>query len=537
MAAEAYGRYTNKLGVAFVTAGPGALNTLTGVVGAYVDRSPCIVVSGQSKISQAQITSPRQFALQGYNTLPIFKQATKYAVMLDDISKVRYEIEKAIYLAQAHPVGPVWIECPIDIQGAIFDPEAYEGFTPEKEQSSLPQIKSKLPSIIDAIKKKRRPCFLAGAGIRLAEATESFNQLISKLNIPALTSRLGMDLLDHDNPLFIGRPGTYGDRAANFTVQNCDLMITIGCRLGLGLVGHDFQGFAPRAFKIMVDVDDKELSKPSIIPDIAVLANAADFIDCLMQEMGDFRFTNDDWIKKTQGWKFKYPVNLPEYKNEKEGINSYHFIHLLSEKSSEKDIFVLDTGSCFHVHAQAFKVKLGQRHIITGGLSTMGYMPGVMGPAIASDGIDVYCVTGDGSLQMNIQELQTIVTNQLPVKLIVLNNNGYLLIRTTQNNFCENRLIGEGAETGVSFPDLEKLAGAYGLNYMKISSMAEVELKIDQLVKAQGPLICEVITPSQQKLIPRVASKKLEDGTMVSMPYDDMYPFIDREEYLSNQME
>lgn len=534
MAAEAYGRYTGGLGTVYVTAGPAALNTLTGVVGAYVDRSPCIVVAGQSKVSQAKVIGPRQFALQGFNTLPIFQHVTKYAVMLDDITRVKYEIEKCIYVAKSHPVGPVWIECPIDIQGALFDPDAYEGFQPLEAKENPQSLEKQIDLVKEVIKNSRRPFFLLGAGIRLSGAMKAVNDLISSINIPVLTSRLGMDLIEYDNQLFVGRPGTYGDRAANFTVQNSDLMIAIGCRLSVGLIGHDYQNFAPHAKKVIVDVDENELTKPSVIPDIAIKADAKVFVNMLRQKLGNYSFWNQKWIDQTQAWKHKYPVDLPEYRTEKEGINSYHFMTVFSEKMSEGDIFLVDTGSCFHVHAQAFKVKRGQRHIITGGLSTMGYMPASIGVAAGACGKDVYCITGDGSIQMNMQELQTIVHNKLPIKLIVLSNKGYLLIRHTQSNFMEGRLIGESAETGVSFPDMKKIAKAYGIDYIKISRLGELEMKLDQVKNFSGPLICEVMTPSNQLLIPRVASKKLEDGSMVSMPYDDMFPFLSREEYEQN---
>jgi acetolactate synthase I/II/III large subunit len=534
MAADAYGRYTGKLGVAYVTAGPAALNTLTGIVGAYVDRSPCIVVSGQSKVSQAKVTRPRQFALQGFNTLPLFEQVTKYAVMLDDVSRVKFEVEKCIQIAQSHPVGPVWIECPIDIQAASFDPDDYEGYQPEQPASAAAALQTQVDLVQHAIRESRRPFLLLGAGVRLSGAEQAARELALSANIPVLTSRLGMDLIEHDHPLFVGRPGTYGDRAANYTVQNADLMIVIGCRLSVGLIGYDYQDFAPHAKKVIVDVDPEELVKPSVVPDIAVQADAGEFLWLLRQSLGDFRHQNQRWVDQTQTWKRKYPVDLPEYLKETEGVNSYHFMTVFSEKMSEGDLFLLDTGSCFHVHAQAFKVKPGQRHIITGGLSTMGYMPGAIGVAAASNGKAVYCITGDGSLQMNLQELQTIVHNKLPVKLVVLNNNGYLLIRHSQNNFMEGRLIGEGPSSGVSFPELEKIAQAYGIGYLKISTLDEMEGKLDLLKELSGPVICEVITPSRQLLIPRVASKKLDDGRMASMPYDDMFPYLPRDEQAEN---
>ncbi|GFO70135.1 acetolactate synthase [Geomonas limicola] len=536
MAADAYGRYTNKLGVAYVTAGPAALNTLTGVVGAYVDRSPCIVVAGQSKVSQATVTEPRQFALQGFNTLPIFEQVTKYAVMLDRVDKVKYEVEKCIHIAMSHPVGPVWIECPIDIQAASFDPDDYPGFTPEPSVPDDAVLDALVDQVAEALRSSRRPFLLLGAGVRLAGAVDAARDFATATNIPVLTSRLGMDLLEYDHPLYVGHPGTYGDRPANFTVQNADLMINIGCRLGVGLVGYDYQDFAPHAKKVIVDVDPEELRKPSIVPDIPVLADAACFLERLTRKLAGFKHQNQAWVDQTQSWKRNYPVDLPEYLKEKEGINSYHFMTAFSEKMEEGDLFLLDTGSCFHVHAQAFRMKRGQRHIITGGLSTMGYMPGAIGVAAASAGRDVYCVTGDGSLQMNLQELQTIVHNKFPVKLMVLNNNGYLLIRHSQGNFMEGRLIGESPATGVSFPDLKKIAKAYGISYVKISRLSELSAKLDQVKELTGPVICEIITPSKQLLVPRVASKKLDDGTMVSMPYDDMFPFLPRDEYQKNRV-
>ena len=535
MAADSYGRATGKLGVAYVTAGPGALNTLSGVVGAYVDTAPCIVVAGQSKVSQAKVHGPRQFALQGFNTLPIFTHVTKYAVMLDDISRVKYEVEKCIHIAKAHRVGPVWIEVPIDIQGAWFDPDEYEGYTPpDNESASLVPSKELVAEVADYIRKSRRPCLLAGAGVRLSGAVEELHDFVERVGIPVLTSRLGMDLIGYSHSMFVGRPGTYGDRPANFTIQNADLLIVIGCRLGIGLVGYDFQNFGCRAKKIMVDVDDAELSKPSVVPDIPIKADAKVFLSMLSLELGDFKHDNQPWIEQTQLWKKKYPVDLPEYLEEKDGINSYHFISELSDKSADDSVFLLDTGSCFHVFAQAFKVKYGQRHIITGGLSTMGYSPGSTGVAAACKDKDVYSITGDGSVQFNLQEFQTIVHNRLPIKTIVLNNHGYLLIRLTQQNFQDGRLIGADSETGVSFPDLEKIAWAYGIKFIRISEIGELDEKLDELLKYQGAVICEVITPQNQLLIPRVASKKMDDGTMVSMPYDDMFPFLPREEYQQN---
>jgi acetolactate synthase-1/2/3 large subunit len=456
--------------------------------------------------------------------------------MLDKVSAVKKEVEKCIYMATSHPVGPVWIECPIDIQGTVFDPDDYEGYKPDQSVANSDQLGRGIERIADAIKSSKRPCILIGAGVRSANAMNEVNLLIKSLHIPLLTSRMGMDLTPFSNPLFVGHPGTYGDRPANFTVQNADLLLVIGCRLSVGMIGHDYKDFAKHAKKIIVDIDKKELTKPSVDPHIALQCDAKIFISSLLRQLKGYRFQNQRWVEQTQLWKRKYPVDLPEYEEEKQGINSYHFMTALSEKSSKSDIFLVDTGSCFHVHAQAFKVKYGQRHIITGGLSTMGYMPASIGVAVAAKGKSVYCITGDGSIQMNIQEFQTIVHNKLPIKIVMLSNNGYLLIRHTQNNFMEGRLIGESPMTGVSFPDMKKIAKAYGIEYMKISKLTDMNDQLETLSKARGPLICEVMTPANQLLIPRVASKKLEDGRMISMPYDDMFPFLPREEYDQNRV-
>jgi acetolactate synthase-1/2/3 large subunit len=304
--------------------------------------------------------------------------------------------------------------------------------------------------------------------------------------------------------------------------------------LAIGLVSYQYENFAQHAKKIIIDIDEKELTKPSVIPDIAIQADAKEFLIELNRELHNFHFGNTKWIDQTQLWKNKYPVDLPEYKHEKQGINSYHFYRVLSQKAPDNALFLVDTGSCFHAYAQAFQVKFGQRHIITGGLSTMGYMPAALGMASANPGNDVYCITGDGSFQMNIQELQTIVYNSLPIKLLVLNNNGYLLIRLTQDNFLSGRHIGTDKDTGISFPNLEKVATAYGIKYVQLTHSNDWGSKVNHLFTTPGPMICEVISPSDQILIPRVASKSLEDGSMISMPYDDMFPFLPRDEYSEN---
>ncbi|MCX7009939.1 MAG: thiamine pyrophosphate-dependent enzyme, partial [Kiritimatiellaeota bacterium] len=297
---------------------------------------------------------------------------------------------------------------------------------------------------------------------------------------------------------------------------------------------YDYQDFGRYAKKIMVDVDEMELTKPSVVPDIAVRSDARVFLEQLRVLLSDYRLHNAQWTDQTKRWKQTYPVDLPDYANEKDGINSYHAMSILSAKAAADSVFVVDTGSCFHVFAQAFKVKRGQRHIITGGLSTMGYWPGAVGAAKAFEGKEIYCITGDGSVQFNLQEFQTMVHNKLPIKTIILNNNGYLLIRLTQQNFQDGRFIGTDQDSGVSFPDMAKIANAYGVKFMRVSQLSELDTAVNELLAYRGPVIFEIMTPRNQLLIPRISSKKLADGTMISMPYDDMFPFLPRDEYNAN---
>ena len=534
MAAEAYGRMTSKLGVTYVTAGPAALNTLNSVVGAFVDRSPMIVVSGQSKVEQCKVIMPRQFSLQGFNTKPIFEQVTKYATILDDIKDIKYKVEKAIYVAMQQPYGPVWIECPIDIQGTLFDPDEYDGFIPNNPQKKY--TKDDIKQIVMMLKKSNRLTILAGAGVRQSNMLKEFNELVEILKAPVLTTRMAMDIIDENNVNFVGMPGTYCDRAANFTVQNSDTILILGCRLSIGVIGHDYNKFANESKKIIIDIDPNEFKKPSISDkDLCIEANLAEILPELIDVLkNEYSENYSEWLALTKFWKKKYPVVLPEYEKQ-DVINSYYFIDRLSKAVPSDSLFTVDTGSCFHVHAQAFKVKFGQRHIMTGGLSTMGYAPSSIGVAAGAKGKDVYCISGDGSIQMNLQEFQTIAYYKLPIKTIIINNDGYLLIRLTQKNFCENRLIGESNISGVGLPSIKKIAELYRIKYLSIKTNQELDKKIFQLINYKGPVICEVFTDREQLLMPRVASKKGDNGQIISMEYDNMFPFLSKEEYLENK--
>jgi acetolactate synthase-1/2/3 large subunit len=539
MSADAYGRLTGKLGVALVTAGPGAVNITNGVVGGWTDSAPMMVISGQSGLSYVQYQqehSIRQFGIQGINIKPLVEKVTKYFITVDDPAKILYYMGKAYYLAMHGRPGPVWIDVPLDVQKMELPTSLLEEFVPPLEKTNIPVLKEEINQVLEMIARSKRPIILAGQGVRLAGAVSEFSDLINRLKIPVLTSRLGIDLINSDNLLYVGRPGNYGERSANFAVQNSDLIISIGCRLASALVGHDPKNFGKNAKKIVIDIDEEELKKPGVKIDLKIKADAKKALEQILKSTAKTKLTKfSSWIDQCNHWKRAYPVVLDSYKNEKP-VNSYYFTNKLSDYAAKDDMIIVDTGTCFHVACQAWKIKKGQRFLTTGGLSSMGYWAACIGACVANNRKRTVVITGDGSLQMNIQEMATIKHNNLPIKIIIFNNNGYLLIRHTQKNFMGGRLLGEGPDTGVWCPDSLKIAQAYGIKGVRINSVAEVEPKIKEVMEHDGPVICDVITPEWQLIIPRISSEKMPDGSLVSHAYEDMFPFLPRKEFNSNMI-
>ncbi len=537
MSTDAYGRITGKLGVALVTAGPAAVNIMNGVVGGWVDSAPMMVISGQSALSFVQYqqkTKIRQYGIQGINMKPLVEKVTKYFVTVDDPSLIQYYMQKAYYLALNGRPGPVWIEVPLDIQRMEVPEKLLKEFVPEEIYNIDGSLSLKVKETLEILSKSKRPILFVGQGIRLAKATEEFNKTVKKLQIPVITSRLGIDLIDSDNILYVGRPGTYGERAAHFAIQNSDLILAVGSRLSTSTVGHNSKEFGKNAKKIVVDIDIEELEKPGVDIFLKIHSDIKLFLQELLKQSTKYKFSNyNDWVKRCNFWKNKYPVVLPEYKNEKP-INSYYFTKKLSELASNKDMILVDTGSCFHVACQTWKIKKNQRFLTTGGISSMGYWVAGIGACLANNRGNTIVITGDGSLQFNIQEFATIKYNNLPIKVFIYNNNGYLLIRHTQKNFMEGRLMGESTKNGVWCPDSLKIATAYGIKGVRINSVEEIESKVREVLDFKGPVICDVMTPEWQFLIPRTASYKKPDGTLVAKPYEDMFPFLDRKEFASS---
>lgn len=543
MAAEAYGRACGKPAITMVTAGPGATNAITGVVGAWVDSSPMIVITGQSDLNivrRAEKTGIRQLGAQGISIRAMVTPITKYFVTVDSPAKAGIYAAKAWEMVTTGRPGPVWLEVPLDIQRAEVPSAVVRAAeriaAPRDEHRVTATLAKYAAEVYKRIAKAKRPLFIFGQGIRLSGGIPEFEAVIKKIKIPLITSRLGLDIIPSDHPLFIGRPGTYGDRAANLAVQNADLIVAVGSRLATSMTGYNVKDFGRNASIILVDIDEKELKKPDVRPGMRVKADAKAFLATLVAEAnkhGDI--ARAGWIAIAKGWRKKYPVVLPEYKNQNP-VNTYYLVDRLSALAPEGAQILTDTSSIFHVSAQAWKIKKGQRYITTGGISTMGYWVASVGQCIANGKKPTIVLVGDGSLEMNIYGFATVKGSNLPIKIFVLNNNGYLLIRHTQKNFFEGRMIGESPASGVTLPDVRKVAEAYGLKTMRINSAGEVDQKIQEALAYDGPIVCEVMTPEWQPIMPRVGGRKTEDGKVVPNAYENMSPPLPPEELKANMV-
>tara|TARA_Y100000782_G_scaffold38897_1_gene43437 strand:+ start:1998 stop:3797 length:1800 start_codon:yes stop_codon:yes gene_type:complete len=539
MALEAYSRATENFGVGIFTTGPGCTNTITGLAGAWQDSVPCLFISGQVKKSEASANSGiknlRQFGVQELDIIPIIKSITKYAVTINRPEKIRYELEKAVHIAKTGRPGPVWIEIPMDVQSAKINDEL-EQYIPEKN-TKLAINKKDIEHLSTLLKNSQRPVIIAGQGIRIAGAIECFNEFVEKYGIPVVTPYLGIDVMKHNDKHYIGKSGVKGDRPANFAMQNSDLVISIGSSLHVTVIGYNYLQFAREAKKIIIDIDDTSHQKKTIKKDLFIQADAKDLLEKLLENLKNIKLNNySNWLEKCNLWKKKYKVCLPEYKNSTIGINSYFLIDSVCKHSSEGDIFVSDAGGTFYVVSQAIQLNhANQRYIPSSAMATMGYsLPAAIGISVATNGKRVIAFTGDGSLQQNIQELQTVIEYNLPIKLFVLNNDGYHSIRTSQTNYFEKRYIGESSKSGVSFPDITKIANAYGIKSVRVNETNNLDEVIEEVLNHDGPVICDVIVPREQEVIPTVASRVNKDGSMSSRPLEDMYPFLDRKEYKDN---
>ncbi|MDM8554379.1 thiamine pyrophosphate-binding protein [Desulfococcaceae bacterium HSG7] len=540
IAAEGYARATGGLAVVNVTSGPGGTNTLTGVIGQWLDSVPVLYISGQVKyettIASVSNSGLRQLGDQEINIIDIVKPVTKYAKMVLDPKTIKCELNTAANLATSGRPGPVWLDIPLDIQGALVDERNLQ----HKNINNLPPtIEDEIIfSIIEELQKAKRPVLIAGHGIRISKAEKYFLELVNSLNIPVVTTFNGFDLLATESDNFIGRIGTLGSRAGNFALQNADLVISLGSRNNIRQVSYNWASFARHSKKIIIDIDSAELHKKTVKGDFLIHADAKVFITKLLEKIPDGFNVEKTWLKWCLTRKKKYPVMLDEYKIPNDhSVHPYSFIEELTTVLNDNAIVVAGNGTACVVLFQAGIVKTGQRIFWNSGCASMGYaLPASIGVSVAEGGKEIICITGDGSIQMNIQELQTIKHNNLPIKIFILNNQGYSSIMQTQKAFFNSDFIGCNKESGISFPDNSKLADLYGLKYYKISSTAEMRQVIDKVLSYTGAVICEVILDNDYSFAPKLSSEKKPDGRIISKPLEDLYPFLDRDEFYSNMI-
>ncbi|GAB6183706.1 thiamine pyrophosphate-binding protein [Thermodesulfovibrio hydrogeniphilus] len=572
IAADGYAQYKNNIGVALVTTGPGGTNAITGVAASWIDSVPVLIISGQVKRSDLMKNrGVRQIGVQEVDIVSIVKPITKYAVTVMEPEEIKYYLDKAIHIAKNGRPGPVWIDIPLDVQGAKIEGKL-KGFNPEEEFSSkmkegnnvitpsrhceasvgyrsnlffeiatgtscprkdnYKKVDEKVKQTIELLNNSKRPVILAGCGIRIANALEQFHQLIDILGIPVLTTWRFADGMEDAHPLFFGRPGSIASRYANFIQQNSDFILVIGARLDLSQVGYNYKNFAKHAKKVIVDIDENEIKKIDTVIDVPIVADAREFLNCMlaMKEMLKQPYRSQ-WIRQCEEWKRKYPIILKEYYKSQKFVNTYVFIDILSDLLTSNDNIVPDSsGSASEITYQAFRIKKGQRLINSPGLGSMGFgIPQSIGVCLAS-GRRTICITGDGAMQHNIQELETIKRLNLPIKIFVLNNNGYSAIRNTHRRFFEGRLVCCDPSSGLTLPDTLKIGKAYGFKTYRIKKQDSLKEQIKEILESEGPVICELMIDPDLQIAPRIMSKTLPDGSMVSGSLEDMWPFLESKE-------
>lgn len=538
IAAEGYARTNNKIGIAYVTTGPGGTNAITGVYGAWADSIPTLTISGQVKFQTTIASQPeldlRQLGDQEINIIDLVKPITKYAVMITDKNSVKYHLQKAVYEAKNRRPGPVWLDIPLDIQGALVDEDELFEYKIEDEN----KIDLKIEDIVNLLKNSKRPVIIAGNGVTLSGANEELGSLIKKLHVPVIGTFARYDIVRNDSEYFFGRFGTIGNRMANFAVQNSDLIIAIGARLNVRAISYNWEYFGREAKKVVVDIDINELNKHTLNPDLKINSDAKEFIVRLIEKIDEKKTPSyDEWFEKCVTYKNKYPTIDKSRQEVKGFVDSYNFYDVISDVTKDDAIYVFGNGTACVSSYQSLRLKKDQKVIVNSGCASMGYdLPAAIGACYANDKKEIICVTGEGSLQMNIQELQTIIHNKLPIKIFILNNGGYISIRNTQNGFFKGNKVGADSESGVSFPDTVKLADAYGFKTFKIENQVNLKTQLNEVLKTEGPVVCEIMLSTEEKMQPKLSSEIKPDGKMVSKPLEDMFPFLDREEFKANMI-
>ncbi len=535
IAAEAYGQYSG-LGVVMVTSGPGGTNALTGVAGAWLESTPMLVISGQVKTSDlVGDRGVRQIGFQEIDIVAMAKPITKFAVTVTDPARIRQCLEEAAWKATHGRKGPVWVDIPLDVQAADINPMGLDGFRPPKPDKDIDsKIKAAALRARDLLLSAQRPVVLAGNGIRHAGAIELFLKWAESIGIPILTTWKALDFLPDDHPLYVGRPGAVGQRAANFAQQKSDFFLSIGARLDNGQTAYNHRNFAPRAAKVIVDIDPAEIAKLQMPIAASLAADAGAFLAELIACSKGHLFPDwSEWRRRCDSWKKKYPIVLDSYRSVSEGVHNYVLVETIGRLLRSGDILIPgSSGACSEVTSQAVPAATGIRFINTHGLGSMGFgVPAALGACLASGGKRTVCIDGDGGFPMNAQELAVISRLNLPIKFFILNNGGYNSIRATQVNYFSRRFVACDAASGLTFPDLAKTAESCGVAFCGIDSHENLDEEVASILSKAGPTVCDVAMAPDQFTQPKVSSKQQPDGRMVTMPMEDLWPFLDRKEF------
>jgi acetolactate synthase-1/2/3 large subunit len=541
IAAEAHARVTGGLGVAMVTTGPGGTNAITGLAGAWLDSTPVLFLSGQVKRPDIKAgTGLRQLGVQEIDIVTIVESITKYAFTVTDPNSIRFHLEKALHIARADRPGPVWIDIPLDVQAATIDADSLPGFTPEPATASGLDLPALARKTLELLRASERPILMAGNGIRVAGAIDRFEELIEVLGIPVQTTWLGIDLITDDHPLYAQRPGAIAPRGANFALQNSDFFLCLGSRLDMALTGYAHDRFARAARKVIVDIDEAEIRKLQMKVDVPVVADAGAYIDALLEAakapppLPEFK----PWKERIADWKRRYPLVVPQSSHGSDHLSTYAFSEALSDAIPEGALIAPGaSGFACEIFLLMLKIKKGQRCFHNRGTGSMGLsIPSALGACLAAGRAKTISVDGDGGFQFNIQELATVASHDLPIKFFVINNNGYASIRSSQTGYFGGNLVGCDPTSGLKLPRLSGIAAAFGIGFERIAHGDDVDAKIRAVLASPRPTIAEVVVIPDEPREPRLSSMRREDGSMVSKPLEDLFPFLDRDEFKANML-
>ena len=537
-AAESYSRVKNKPGAAIITTGPGGTNCTTGVACCWIDSVPTIFISGQVYLNQTIGNSGlRQVGVQEFDIVNMVKSSTKYAIIVKDPNEIKYHLEKAYYLSLDGRPGPVWLDIPANIQNAEINPKKLKGFKTETKNKKNAILDKQIKKVAKLIIESDKPVLHLGHGVKIAGGEVYLRKILNKYKIPFALTWNASDLIESDHPSFIGRPGAFAERGTNFIIQNCDLHIAIGTRLPFMVTGYNAHDFARKAKKVMVDIDKIELKKSNIKLNEKICCDAKYFLKTLLKYLPNKINLSSEWTNYCKNIRKKYPIVLDKFKKQKKTINSYVFIDSLSDLLKKDDVIVTDMGLSFVGTHQAFKVKKGQKLFTNSGHAPMGWgLPAAIGACYASNKKRIICITGEGGLQMNIQEFATVMHHKLPIKTFIYNNGGYLTIKQTQELGFNGRIMGSTSKTGLSFPNYQKIAQSHKMRYVKISNNKNLSSKIKKVLSDNKPVICELMIDPDQEQMPKAINKRMPDGKSVATTYEDMYPFLSSKEIKENML-